>query len=223
MKIIAIGDIHGRNFWQKYIQEPTDQLIFVGDYFDPYDIWIRPEDEIANFKDIVNIKRDNPDMVTLLIGNHDYHYLSGVQQQYSRYNESSAAAIREVLEEAIDILQICCVYNDTVFNHAGLTKTWCANNQIDLTNLEHSVNQKFVEDRLAFGFIDGIGDENGSDARQSPLWVRPAQLLADKIERYKQVVGHTRQPVQVFQNNVAFIDVAGAALIIEDLDTVDWS
>jgi predicted MPP superfamily phosphohydrolase len=222
MKIVAIGDIHGRSYWKTCIQEPTDQLVFIGDYFDAYDIWITPEEEIANFKEILTLKRDNPDMVTLLIGNHDYHYLSGIEQQYSRYNAVAAAAIREVLEDALDVMQICCVYDNILFNHAGLTKTWCRNNAIELATLEHSLNQKFVEDRLAFGFLNGIGDENGSDVRQSPLWVRPDQLLADKIDGYKQVVGHTKQQAQIFRNNVAFIDVPGAALIIEDSNTVEW-
>jgi predicted MPP superfamily phosphohydrolase len=222
MKIIAIGDIHGRNFWKQYIQEPTDQLVFVGDYFDPYDIWITPEEEIANFRDIVALKRDNPDLVRLLIGNHDYHYLKGVDQQYSRYNAPAAAAIREVLEDALDVMQICYVYNDVVFNHAGLTKTWCGNNNIDLNNLEQSVNQKFLTDRQAFGFLRGIGDDDGSDVRQSPLWVRPNQLLSDNLDGFKQVVGHTRQPFIRILYNVAFIDVAGSALIMEDVENFDW-
>jgi predicted MPP superfamily phosphohydrolase len=165
MKIIAIGDIHGRSFWKDLTKEPTDQLVFIGDYFDAYDIWITPEEEIANFKDIVTLKRDNPDTVTLLIGNHDYHYLNGVNQHYSRFNDAAAPAIREVLEDALDVMQICYVYNDVVFNHAGLTKTWCHNNNIDLNNLETSVNQKFTKDKRAFGFVRGIGDDDGSDVR----------------------------------------------------------
>jgi len=83
--------------------------VFIGDYFDSYDFWIQPEDELANFKAIVALKRDNPDMVTFLIGNHDYHYLSGVEQKYSRYNSAAAASLREVLEDALDLVQICCV------------------------------------------------------------------------------------------------------------------
>jgi hypothetical protein len=222
MKIIAIGDIHGRDFWKRFIQEPTEQLVFVGDYFDPYDFRITPEEEIKNFKEIVTLKRQNKELVTLLIGNHDYHYLRGVNQQYSRYNESAASAITEVLETALDVIQICCVYKDVVFNHAGLTKTWCRNNNIDLDNLEQSVNQKFIVDREAFGFVRGIGDNDGSDVRQSPFWVRPPQLLSDKIDGYKQVVGHTKQPFQRILYDVAFIDVAGSALIMEDLDNFNW-
>jgi hypothetical protein len=222
MKIIAIGDIHGRDFWKNYIGEPADQLVFIGDYFDPYDFWITAEEEIENFKEIVAVKRNNPNLVKLLIGNHDYHYLHGVHEHYSRYNKSAAAAITEVLEDAIHLLQISYVFKDVAFNHAGLTTTWCSNNNIDLYNLEQSVNEKFIVDRAAFGFVPGIGDYDGSDVRQSPLWVRPPQLLSDRIEGYKQVVGHTRQPFHRVLNDVAFIDVAGVALIMEDAETFNW-
>jgi predicted MPP superfamily phosphohydrolase len=223
MKITAIGDIHGRDFWKNFIEEPTDQIVFVGDYFDPYDFWITSEEEIENFKAIISFKREKPDLVTLLIGNHDYHYLHGVNQHYSRYNKSAATAITEVLEDALDMMQVCYVYKDVIFNHAGLTKTWCRNNNIDLNNLEQSLNGKFVEDRQAFGFVYWIEDHNGSDVRQSPLWVRPPQLLSDKVDGYKQVVGHTRQPSHRILQEVAFIDVAGSALIMNNVDTFAWT
>jgi 3',5'-cyclic AMP phosphodiesterase CpdA len=223
MKIIAIGDVHGRDFWKKYVEEPTDQIVFIGDYFDASDIWITPEEEIENFKDILTLKINHPDLVKLLIGNHDFHCLNGVEQQYSRYNARAASAITEVLEGAIDLMQVCYVYKDIVFNHAGLTKTWCANNDIDVHNLEESVNLKFIKDRQAFGFVRGRGDEDGSDVRQSPIWIRPAQLLSDKIAGFKQVVGHTKQPAHRILCDVAFIDVAPTALIMEDVNTFDWT
>lgn len=223
MKIIAIGDIHGRDFWQEFIDELADEIVFVGDYFDAYDVHISPEEEIRNFKAILALKREKPDRVKLLIGNHDYHYLNGVGQQYSRFNESAAAAITAVLEDALDVLQICYVYKDVVFNHAGLTKTWCGNNDIDLENLEQSINQKFISDRKAFGFVRGIGDTDGSNVRQSPIWVRPPQLLVDKLDGFKQVVGHTKQPSHRILSGVAFIDVAGTALIMDNVDTFDWN
>jgi hypothetical protein len=223
MKIIAIGDIHGRDFWRRFIHEPADQLVFVGDYFDPYDVHISPEEEIRNFKAIVALKRERPDQIKLLIGNHDYHYLNGVGQQYSRYNELAAESFTRVLEDSIDVLQICYVYKDLVFNHAGLTKTWCGNNGIDLNNLEQSISLKFASDRKSFGFVRGIGDTDGSDVRQSPIWVRPRQLLVDKLDGFKQVVGHTKQPSHRIRSGVAFIDVAGTALIMEDVDAFDWN
>ncbi len=119
----------------------------------PIDERFTPKQEIENFLEIVSIKRGDPDLVTLLIGNHDYHYLSGVDEQYSRYQEGAAGDINAVLMEALDVMQMCYAHKDIVFNHAGITKTWAKNQHIDLDNLQTSINQKFKDDRSAFGFV----------------------------------------------------------------------
>ena len=39
MKTIAIGDIHGLSIWKDIInKENPDKVIFIGDYFDSFDI-----------------------------------------------------------------------------------------------------------------------------------------------------------------------------------------
>ena len=39
MKTIVIGDIHGRDVWKEIVfQEQADRVIFIGDYFDSFDI-----------------------------------------------------------------------------------------------------------------------------------------------------------------------------------------
>jgi len=223
MKIIAIGDIHGRDFWKDIIHEPVDQLVFIGDYFDSYREEFTATQEIENFKQIVILKRENPDLVTLLIGNHDYHYLNSVDEHYSRYQDAAAGDINAVLMEALDVMQMCYVYDHIVFNHAGITKTWAKNQNIDLNNLQISINNKFMEDKAAFGFVYGIDDFDGSDQRQSPIWVRPNALLGDKIAGYHQVVGHTKQPTHRIQDGIAFIDVAGQVFRMENVDDFNWS
>ena len=36
---IVIGDTHGRNYWKKIIKhENPNRVIFIGDYFDSFDI-----------------------------------------------------------------------------------------------------------------------------------------------------------------------------------------
>ncbi len=222
MKIITIGDIHGRDFWKKILEEPMDQLVFIGDYFDSYNERFTAKKEIENFLEIVSIKRENPDLVTLLIGNHDYHYLSGVDEQYSRHQQAAAEEINAVLMEALDVMQMCYVHKDIVFNHAGITKSWAKNQQIDLDNLETSINNKFKEDKVAFGFVYNIDDVDGSDRRQSPIWVRPNALLGDKIEGYHQVVGHTIQGTHRIQDGIAFIDVPEHVFIMENVDDFNW-
>ena len=52
MKTIVIGDIHGRDVWKKIVEhENADKVIFIGDYFDSFDI--PSSDQINNFLDII--------------------------------------------------------------------------------------------------------------------------------------------------------------------------
>ena len=38
-KTIIIGDIHGRDIWKNIVaQEQADRVIFIGDYFDSFNI-----------------------------------------------------------------------------------------------------------------------------------------------------------------------------------------
>ena len=51
MKLIAIGDIHGRDIWKQIVEtEQPDTVVFVGDYFDSFNI--PGIDQIHNFKNI---------------------------------------------------------------------------------------------------------------------------------------------------------------------------
>ena len=57
-KLVAIGDVHGRNTWQQIVeQEQPTTVVFVGDYFDSFDI--PGIDQIHNFKNIIQIRRQS--------------------------------------------------------------------------------------------------------------------------------------------------------------------
>ena len=108
-KILTLGDIHGRDkwmfhthgsphefnhwmtmvengvpadaeeFWKEMPYTQYDQIVFVGDYVDSFDISnVRILD---NLKKILFFKKALPDKVVLLIGNHDIQYLNCVNIQ----------------------------------------------------------------------------------------------------------------------------------------------
>ena len=53
MKTIAIGDIHGLGYWKQILEkERPDRVVFVGDYFDSFNI--PGIDQIHNFKNIIH-------------------------------------------------------------------------------------------------------------------------------------------------------------------------
>ena len=71
--ILVCGDIHGRRFWKEPCKnlDKYDKVVFLGDYLDPYGFeGIEVEDAIENFKEILELKKNNMDKVVLLLGNH---------------------------------------------------------------------------------------------------------------------------------------------------------
>ncbi len=224
MKIIAVGDIHGRTNWEQIVkQHPEfDKFVFIGDYFDPYDD-IPATKQIENFNNIIAFKAANKDKVIMLIGNHDYHYMKDVDENYSRFNYHNAAAISNEFTRHNELLQLCCIIDKYLFVHAGVTKYWCYANNINIDcNLEYQLNNLFTTNKRAFRFTPGeYFSMTGDEICQSPIWVRPQSLMADAIDNYTQIVGHTQVKEINVNNpfcNAIFIDALNynQYLVIED-------
>ena len=83
MKTIFIGDIHGRSIWKDIVaKENADRVIFVGDYFDSFDI--SGIDQIHNFKEICEFKRNSDGEVILLIGYRDWETKESKESKIGR-------------------------------------------------------------------------------------------------------------------------------------------
>lgn len=196
MKIIAIGDLHGRNIWKDIINKTDyDKVIFIGDYFDS-DEGISAEQQAENFKDVIAFKKDNPEKVKLLFGNHDFHYLPSVTEHYSGFQPAHRKDFEVLIKDAVDedFLQACFVFENILFTHAGLTKTWSSAYDIDTKNPEQQLNDLLKHQPEAFRFAPGKNHSAiGDDITQSPIWVRPESLQQDKVDYFTQVVGHTSE------------------------------
>ena len=76
MEILAIGDIHGRDFLSSIEPDNNDKIIFLGDYCDSHchgqisDFAI-----LENLRQIIEFRKACPHKVVLLLGNHDVHYM----------------------------------------------------------------------------------------------------------------------------------------------------
>ena len=214
MKIIAVGDTHGRTTWKAIAEaENFDLLVFVGDYFDTHDA-ITPRQQIDNFKEIIRYKEQHPGKVVLLFGNHDYHYLKTASHPYSGFQRRYKGEISSLLHDAIDkgLLQMCFVNDRFLFSHAGVTRTWCAAQRIHLQQLETEINTLFISNPNAFDFTPGDNfDMYGDDVTQTPIWVRPNSLRKDGVPGFIQVVGHTQQRSITLTTNVILIDAIGTA------------
>jgi len=218
MRIVALGDTHGRNIWKEIVaKEESDDtmIVFIGDYFDTHGGGYSANRQIQNFKDILEYKKSRPNNVILLTGNHDFHYIKGVGETYSGYQASYAIDIGEVIHEALasDLLQMCYVGDKYVFTHAGVTKTWTIANEIDINNLEQSINDLFKFKPNKFKFTVGLNYNNyGDDVTQTPIWVRPKSLNTDILDEIICVVGHTVQDNLVIGEKVILIDTLGSSL-----------
>ena len=214
MKIVALGDTHGRTMWKQIveIEKDADKIVFVGDYFDSHDN-ISGSLQIQNFENILQHKRDNPEQVVLLFGNHDYHYI--VNEHYSGYNSMYASQYEQVIKKGIseDLLQMCYKVGEATFTHAGITKTWLENvgyySKYNKKDLEEFINDLFKYKPIAFKFEGS--SSYGDSVESSPIWVRPKSLMIDPPkEEITQIVGHTHQQLTTIDNHrklkYAFVD-----------------
>jgi len=208
MKTIIIGDTHGRSTWKDIVaQEQADRVIFIGDYFDSFDI--ESAEQQFNFKEIIEYKEKSECEVILLIGNHDFHYYPG-GETYSGYQRGAAPAIRQLLEENKHHLQMCYQLDNILFTHAGVGHNWLTHQNkyepgVDPGTIADFVNAIWEHQPNRFMFC-GI-DQYGNTKTQTPIWIRPQALLAGNKdtflkEEYIQVVGHTQ---------VRKIDIEGKA------------
>lgn len=206
MKIICIGDIHGSNKWKEIIKnEKYDRVVFVGDYFDSFEF--SSEVQIENFMEIIKFKEENPENVILLIGNHDYHYTSFTNERYSGFQNKNMFLIRNLIMSAISqkMLQMCYKHEDIIFTHAGVTKTWAKENDIDVNNIEESINDLFLYKPNKFNFCGS--NFYGDDITQSPIWVRPNSLKKDLLKDFRYVIGHTEINHISLTDKIIMIDV----------------
>ena len=213
MDHLILGDTHGRINWKAMIAKyPTDKIVFIGDYFDSFDI--PGIDQLANFKDIIALKDSRPDDVTLLIGNHDYHYMEGSNERYSGFQTWTCYNITQLLLDNRDKLQFAHSVGRWLLTHAGVTKKWCFNNNVDLNNVVESINQLELS---AFRFVGQ--DTYGDSSISGPLWVRPRSLYLNRIDGWIQAVGHTSQrKLDADHPYVVLLDTmaAGKALLLEE-------
>ena len=208
MKLVAIGDIHGRDIWKQIVakEQDADKFVFVGDYFDSFTV--KGPDQINNFLDIIEFKKQSKVPVTLIIGNHDHHYYPGVDDSgTSGYQTLLAPSIKYVVNENKQYLQAAYQVGEFVFTHAGLSSEWLDDSieGWNVDNVVEKVNELFQyqPNKIAYRSYKQVGDQvygaqgYGNEAFQGPIWIRPTALMnANKKTLRKkiiQVVGHTPQ------------------------------
>ena len=200
--MLIIPDVHGREFWRDPIKNyPDEEIIFLGDYLDPYsEEEITPEDAIKVFWDILELKKENPERVTLLLGNHDLMYISGpFRIKPSRHDWMHDSEIYKLFSDNLGSFSLVASRGDYVFSHAGVHPRWLERHpelKVGDDTIE-ILNQKlwdplFMMSLSEYSWYRGgdldcsIGSPVWSDVRE---WVNNPPELKEGIT---QIFGHTQ-------------------------------
>lgn len=213
-KRLIFGDFHGHfdSLNQIYQDEKPFSVIHLGDYFDSFHGTVDGMKEA--FTNLLSLRKEhlsdtkNGDF-TLLLGNHDYHYLQYGLEQYSGYNKGYDLWAHQQLQECWDNKIIKLVEFDytskTLYSHGGVTNTWLKENRMDGIELQYLNDVNLFNLRFTYA---GGGDWYGDSIYSSPIWVRPNALLSDMYKdeegiKWTQIVGHTHSttPICYYQKN----------------------
>ena len=140
MKILVIPDIHGRKFWRRAVADnigKVDKVIFLGDYLDPYANEIDEDPDsmecddfydsyglLNMLKDIVSLKKNEPDKFILLTGNHTDSYIWSKFKAASRTDYDSWEIYHKFFLENLSLFNLVYTQDNVIFSHAGISQGW---------------------------------------------------------------------------------------------------
>lgn len=202
---IVIPDVHGRKFWRDVVKGNEDKrIIFLGDYLDPYPSeGITSEDAYNELIDIIAFKKNHPDNVTLLLGNHDLGYLDFYicqhRQDFARRKEYQKLLIDNLSLFNI-VLEDSFADQKILFSHAGIRTTWLKQNEWLFDCADFSppiINELFHDEErrteLFIALSDSSACRGGYCDAGSVVWADVEEFIhnTDELPGYIQVFGHT--------------------------------
>lgn len=195
MKIISVADTHGDRTPLKIAKSKIndcDKVIFLGDYVDSYDSDWTVQEKVLS--DILSFKKEYPDKVILLFGNHDFSYIS--DPNVSGHQHKYHCRINNFFIENFNFFDVIYKQDNWVFSHAGVSETWLSRN---FDNKLDNINPYFHKREwgMMYCAFDHLSfNPYGDSPIEGPLWIRPAALNNSSIS-FNQCVGHTE-----FRENV---------------------
>ena len=128
-KLITVPDVHGRTFWRslKEFENKNLDIIFLGDYLDPYDFEPITKDEALEiFKEVLDFKKRYHGNITLLLGNHDLEYFA--ETVPCRMDYKNKEEIKKLFINNLDLFDIGCTRKlyerNYTFTHSCILKGW---------------------------------------------------------------------------------------------------
>ena len=210
MKVLVLPDIHGREFWKGACEDidSFDKVIFLGDYFDPYDFeGISVATAIENFQEILDLKRYNMDKVVLLLGNHDLPYMFdeyyNLSSYHCRHSEEYHDEIGSLLRTNAHLFTLSSVVDNILFTHAGVQSQWFietfhhpTTDVDEISSLLNTLTDSAEGLRKLYCITYHRG---GCDKYGSCIWADVDEMITDAsdptnpLREIRQVFAHTLQ------------------------------
>ena len=207
-KILIVPDVHGRAFWHRAMElvDQVDQIVFLGDYLDPYSHeGISFDLALEEFNKILEFKKEYPNLITLLVGNHDMHYIIKDFMDCSRRNTAMLDQLHKLYNSNLDLFNLIHIEDDWLFSHAGVYKGWMDKYEFTLEDLSLKTflgsHWPALEDLSMYrGGYNFVGSCVWADIRES--------VKNELFPGYKQIVGHTQLNDKPYiTDKIACVDV----------------
>ena len=238
-EIMIIPDVHGRTFWREPVYDALKntqaKIIFLGDYLDLY--WDEFHEEydaakikaISNLKEIIELKKQFPDRITLLLGNHDCTYAISTSICECRTDYAHFDEIRQLFVDNKNLFQLA---DETfingrhfIFSHAGINKKYvalCFGDTANEDNVVRCFNDAYKSNNLdvlmSLGLFSRYRGYLGATFG-SLVWADAREWDGKKNIGFGfGIVGHTMlsEPIISEELGMAFLDCQKAFVIDND-------
>ena len=209
--LIAIGDIHGLDYWKKITEKHNGCLIlFLGDYLDPY-IPMPGHMLLNNLQAILTLKKKHMQDVILLLGNHDVHYFHPSAPRASLYDKGLAKEAYRLFTDNTHLFQYAYQRERLICTHAGISQLWFTEDfKGDLTRtIDRQLNHPQLRQESS---LFRVGRARGGNPGHTGgiFWADQSELT-DPLHGFMQIVGHNRVANITMQtgpqeNNILFCD-----------------
>lgn len=233
--ILIIPDVHGRTFWKEaLLKYPDVPTIFLGDYHDPYPYEkISESTSLTNFQQIVDYARNHPN-VTLLLGNHDLHYLCNFGEG-CRFDYYNCETIKDLILANRDLFRIAdyrTMGGKTIlFSHAPILTDWIddVKESYEVPTLVGNLNRLVGKiesdpDDLKFKLRCISFYRGGYDPFGSPIWADMNEIKEDNTNLIPSpdysIFGHTQLPTARITDKWANLDSRNAFLLNDKLKLI---
>lgn len=231
--LLIVPDVHGRPFWRKPVMDGAySHVIFLGDYTDPYPHeGIERDVSVEMFREIVDFAEEHHDKVTLLLGNHDMHYVSETfddMARGSRYSFWTKRPFSKIYEMHRHLFSLAfeAEYGDThcLLTHAGVSSEWLHNyGQLVGEPTAENINALMDSEDGIRALADVGWARGGWATAGGPMWADFTEVAsADPLPGVFQIFGHTqtmsRKPV--IRPHMACVDCHHTFMLSEIMEMV---